>query len=315
MKSFFTILITFFATTLLAQNTTRSDTTYWRIGGSSSLTFSQVALTNWAAGGQNSVAINSNFSIFANRVKARGKWENSLDLAYGLIKQGDASFNKSDDLINLVTKYSYKVNKDNGKWFYSASMDFRTQFYEGLDEEGNFISDFMAPGYLTIGTGISYDPNDQLSFTYQPLTGKFTFVRDQQLANEGAYGVDPAVFAADGTTVITPGKKSRAEFGSFFRAKYKNDIFESRLELFTSYLEDFGTIDVNWQNALVMQLTKVLSMNAFAQLIYDKDIKIGADDNGDGEILEADGEFKDRVQFKSVIGVGLTYKFGKQKKQ
>ena len=312
MRLKITALLLTLSVSLFAQNTAPADTTYWRRGGTGSITFSQVSLTNWAAGGQNSVAINSNLSLFANRMKGRGKWENSMDLAYGLIRQGDASFTKSDDLINIVTKYSYRMNRESGKWFFSALMDFKTQFYEGVDEEGNFISDFMAPGYLTIGLGVSYDPTDQLSFSYQPLTGKLTFVRDQELANQGAYGVDAAVFATDGTTVITPGKKSRAEFGSFFRAKFKNDIFESRLELFTSYIENFGTIDVNWQNALVMQLTKVLSMNAFAQLIYDRDIKIAADDNGDGMIDEST-ELKDRVQFKSVIGVGLTYKFGKQK--
>ncbi|MEO9869672.1 DUF3078 domain-containing protein [Ekhidna sp.] len=292
MRLKLSILITLFSTFLLAQNTNNADTTYWRIGGVGALTFSQVSLTNWAAGGQNSVSINSNFGIFANRVKGRGKWENSMDLAYGLVKQGEASFTKSDDLINIVTKYSYKINKDNGKWFYSTIMDFRTQFYEGLDEEGTFISDFMAPGYLTVGLGISYDPSEKLSFSYKPLTGKFTFVNNQELADQGAYGVDP-------------GKNSRAEFGSFFRAKYKNDIFESKLELFTGYTENVGEIDVNWQNALVLQLTKVLSTNVFTQLIYDEDILIAGDD----------GETKARVQFKSVLGVGLTYQFGKQKKQ
>lgn len=293
MKLKITALILFFSSAIFAQDAAQ-DTTYWRIGGTSSLTFSQVSLTNWAAGGQNSVAINSNFSIFANRVKGRGKWENSMDLAYGLIKQGSAGFSKSDDLINLVTKYSYQIRKENGKWFYSALMDFRSQFYEGFDAETGLvkISDFMAPGYLTIGLGISYDPSEQLSFTYQPLTGKFTFVSDQELANQGAYGVNP-------------GSNSRAEFGSFFRAKYKNDIFESKLELFTGYTENVGEIDVNWQNALVLQLTKVLSTNVFTQLIYDEDILIAGDD----------GETKARVQFKSVLGVGLTYKFGKKKPQ
>ncbi|WP_436515704.1 DUF3078 domain-containing protein [Ekhidna sp. To15] len=293
MKLKITALLLFLSSTLYGQNTAQ-DTTYWRIGGTSSLTFSQVSLTNWAAGGQNSVAINSNFSIFANRVKGRGKWENSMDLAYGLIKQGSAGFSKSDDLINLATKYSYQMRKENGKWFYSALMDFRSQFYEGFDAETGLvkISDFMAPGYLTVGLGISYDPSEQLSFTYQPLTGKFTFVRDQELADQGAYGVDP-------------GSNSRAEFGSFFRAKYKNDIFESKLELFTGYTENVGEIDVNWQNALVLQLTKVLSTNVFTQLIYDEDILIAGDD----------GETKARVQFKSVLGVGLTYKFGRKKPQ
>lgn len=312
MKSKLFVLITFFATATFAQNSA-TDTTYWRIGGTSSLTFSQVSLTNWAAGGQNSVAVNSNFSIFANRVKGRGKWENSMDLAYGLIKQGNAGFSKSDDLINLVTKYSYLINQDNSRWFFSALMDFRTQFYEGVDEDGNYISNFMAPGYLTIGLGVSYDPSEKLSFSYQPLTGKFTFVRDQDLANQGAYGVDAAVLANDGVTILEEGKKARAEFGSFFRAKYKNDIFESKLELFTGYTENQGEIDVNWQNALVLPLTKVLSANVFTQLIYDKDIEIGVDDNSNGTLEE--DEIKPRVQFKSVLGVGLTYKFGKQRPQ
>lgn len=291
MKLKFTALLLLIAATSFAQNTP-ADSSYWTIGGTSSLTFSQVSLTNWAAGGQNSIAINSNFSIYANRLKGRGKWENSMDLAYGLIKQGDAGFIKSDDLINIHTKYGYQVDKDNGKWFYSALMDFRSQFWEGLDAETNQvkISDFLAPGYITIALGISYDPNDKLSFSYSPLTGKFTIVTDQELADQGAYGVDP-------------GSTSRAEFGSFFRAKYKNNVFESKLELFTGYTESVGEIDVNWQNALVLPITKVLSTNVYTQLIYDKDILIADDE----------GNLDDRVQFKNVLGVGLTYQFGQQK--
>ncbi|MEM6642669.1 MAG: DUF3078 domain-containing protein [Bacteroidota bacterium] len=292
----------------------RTDTTYWRSGGSSALTLSQVSLTNWAAGGQNSVAINANFSGFANRTKNRGKWENSLDLAYGLINQEESSgFSKSDDLINFVTKYSYKINKSNRKWFFTSLLDFRTQFDAGFATTAEIeqISDFMAPGYLTLGTGVSYDPTDQLSFSYQPLTGKFTFVLNQMLADEGAYGVDPVILAEDDSTILIPGKRSRAEFGSFFRAKYKNDIFESRLELFTGYTENRGEIDVNWQNSLIMKVTKVISINVFAHLIYDNDILIGRDNDNDGEIDE--GTEKARVQFKSVLGVGLAYKFGAQK--
>lgn len=294
----------------------QQDTTYWRVGGNTALTFSQVSLTNWAAGGQNSVAINSNFGVFANWIKDRSKWENSLDLAYGVINQEESSgFSKSDDLINFVTKYSYKMNTSSGKWFFTGSLDFRTQFTEGFatPEEVERISNFMAPGYLTVGSGISYDPSDQLSFSYQPVTGKFTFVTDQDLADQGAFGVDPAVFDTDGVTVITPGKTSRAELGSFLRVKYKNEIFESKLELFTGYTENQGEVDVNWQNALVVQLTKFLSANAFTHLIYDKDILIGLDDDGDGVV--DDGSEKPRVQFKSVLGLGLAYSFGSQKKE
>ena len=295
-----TILATLITSFAFSQTQTPADTSYWSIGGVSSITLSQVSLTNWAAGGENQVAINGNFSIFANRVKGRGKWENSMDIFYGLLKQGDGGFTKSDDQLNIVTKYSYKVNNESGKWFYSALLDFKTQFAPGFATPAEIerISDFMAPGFLVIGLGVSYDPNDKLSFSYQPLTGKFTFVNDDELAAAGAFGVDP-------------GKNTRAEFGSFFRAKYKDKNFESKLELFTGYTENVGEIDVNWQNALVVQLTKVLSANVFTQLIYDEDVLIGEDNDGDGEVDP--GTEKARVQFKSVLGVGLTYSFGAKK--
>lgn len=303
------LLLTY--STLFAQD---QDTTYWQVGGLSSLTFSQVSLTNWAAGGQNSAAVNFNYSMFADYNKDRTKWENSLDIAYGLIKQGTKDFDKSDDKVNLVTKYGYQINTNSTKWFLSALLDFRTQFDKGFDPEDDqtLISDFMAPGYLVIGTGVDFYPSEFLSLSYTPVTGKFTFVNVQELADRGDYGVDPAVLDADGVTIITPGKNSRAELGSFFRAKYQKKNFESRLELFSNYIENFGNIDVNWQNALVVNLTKVLSANFFTQLLYDDDIKVGADDNGDGMIDEAT-ELKPRVQFKSVIGVGLSYQFGDTK--
>lgn len=304
MRIFLVALLIGFSIDAFSQN----DTTQWVKGGFTSLTFSQVSLTNWAAGGDNSVAVNSNLSLFANRITGRSKWENSLDLAYGLVKQAEESFRKSNDLINLVTSYNYRINNDNEKLYYTALMDFRTQFYEGLDAEGNFISDFMAPGYMIISAGVSYYPNEKLSFTLQPVSGKLTFVTDQDLADQGAYGVEPAVFSADGTTRLSPGKKLRSELGNFFRAKYKNDIFESRLELFSSYKQPIKSTDINWQNTLVLQLTKVLSANVFTQLIYDDDILIENDDNGDGTIQP--DEVKARVQFKSVLGVGLTYNFG-----
>ncbi len=290
-----------------------ADTTYWKSRGLGSVTLSQVSLTNWAAGGQNSASVNGVVSLSADRMKDRGKWENSLDIAYGLIKQGTKDPDKSDDKFNLVTKYSYRINKNGKKWFFNGLFDFRSQFDEGFDPEDDstLISDFLAPGYLTTSFGISYDPSKKLSFSYQPFTGKFTIVRIQELADKGDYGVDPATRDADGN-IITPGKNVRGEFGSFFRAKYLAESFESRLELFSSYNENFGNVDVNWQNTLVVKVTKVLSTNFFSQLIYDDDIKIGADDNGDG-VIEEGVEFKPRVQFKSIIGIGLTYQFGGKK--
>ncbi|MFH6981825.1 DUF3078 domain-containing protein [Marinoscillum sp. 108] len=275
------------------------DTTYWVSGGFVAATFSQVSLSDsWSAGGTENVAINGATGLFADYKKARSTWENSLDLGYGMINQNNQGFQKSDDKINFVTKYGYRIKEGNANWFFSGLLDFRTQFDEGFtqteDGRDSLISKFMAPGYLTMGLGIDYKPNPKLSFNYIPLTGKFTFVNDQTLADKGAYGVDP-------------GSKSRAELGSFLRIKYKDEVLknvnvETRLELFSNYIKDFGTIDVNWQTTVVMKVNKVLSANLFTHLIYDKDIKTQTDEGEEA-----------RVQFKSVFGVGLAYNFGAQR--
>ncbi|WP_258105550.1 DUF3078 domain-containing protein [Marinoscillum sp. MHG1-6] len=300
-------ILTLLSCQLLAQD---DSTKYWTSGGFGSLTFSQVTLKNWAGGGQPSVSINGVMNAFADYSKGRLKWENSLDLAYGLIRQGNnGSLVKSDDKINLVTKFGYKILNDNEKWFYSGLLDFRTQFAKGFVENettgklDSVISRFMAPAYLTIGLGVDYKPSSVLSINYIPLTGKFTFVNDQTLADAGAYGVPD-------------GSKARGEFGSYFRIKYHDDIMknvnlDSRLELFSNYVKDFGTIDVNWQNALVMKVNKFLTANFYSQMIYDKDIRQNKDKNGNG-IVEP-SEMKAKLQFKTVIGLGLSYSIGATK--
>src|SRR5882672_2555467 len=76
--------------------------TVWRRGGIFALNFSQVSLTNWAAGGQNSIAGNVIVSYFANYKYKKVAWDNNIGLGYGLILQGkDTRLQKSDDRIEL----------------------------------------------------------------------------------------------------------------------------------------------------------------------------------------------------------------------
>ena len=59
----------------------------WKKGGVFSLNLAQTSLTNWAAGGQNSFAVNGLLSTFANYKRDKTVWVNSLDIGYGLLKQ------------------------------------------------------------------------------------------------------------------------------------------------------------------------------------------------------------------------------------
>lgn len=291
-----------------------SDTSYWAVGGVTSLTFGQVSLTNWAAGGENSISANAYVNLFADYQKGNVTWVNNIELGYGIIKQGaNSEPRKTTDVIIATTQFGYNINGEKLQW--SSLLDFRTQFYEGVNEDGIRISDFMAPGYLITATGLDWKPNKRFSATYAPLTGKFTFVNSQQLANEGAFGVDPGIRDTNGN-LLKQGSTSRAELGSFLKLRYKKDNlvknvnFNSKLELFTNYIENFGNIDVNWQNLVVMKINSFLTVNWQTQLIYDDDIKVEELD-GAGNVVAT----SPKVQFKSVFGVGIAYSFGAEKEE
>lgn len=291
--------------------TVKSDTVLgWKTGGVVNLGIAQTSLTNWSAGGQNSIAANGLISLFANRTMKKALWENSLDLGYGILKQGtNAGWQKTDDKIDLFSKLGRKVSKN---WYFAGLVNFKTQMTPGYNYPNDSvkISTFLAPGYLLGAIGFEYKPNDNFSAFIAPVTLKETFVYDQKLADAGAFGVDAAVYDDITGLLVTPGANIRSEFGGYLRMMYKKDIvqnvtFQTKLDLFSNYLNNPQNIDVNWEMLLNMKVNKFISATIGTQLIYDHDIKIAVDNNNDG-VVDAAGP---RLQFKEVLTAGLTYKF------
>ncbi len=68
----------------------------WKKGGVFTATMAQTSLTNWVAGGENSFSVNGLFSGFANYKKGKSIWDNSLDVGYGIIKQGKDGIGKKN---------------------------------------------------------------------------------------------------------------------------------------------------------------------------------------------------------------------------
>lgn len=281
-----------------ALRTVNSDTIMgWKKGGIFAVNLSQTSLRNWAAGGQNSVAVNGLFSYFANLKQEKFTWDNSLDLGYGLLKQGSAGYRKTDDKIDLLSKYGQKAFKN---FYYAALLNFKTQMQPGynyIDETaGERISDFLSPGYLLLALGLDYKPNGYFSAFIAPLTSKITFVMDEALSETGAFGV-------------TPGANSRSELGGYFRMIYskndfKNEIlknvsFTSKLDLFSNYAHNPQNVDVSWETLIALKVNKYIGVNFNTHLLYDDDIKIPAD----GKMVGS------KTQFKEIFGVGLSYKF------
>ena len=75
--------------TLSAQTADSTQTSPWTKEGFAGLKLTQVSLTNWAAGGDNSVAFDLQGTYQINYKKEKHLWTNRLELAYGLNKTGE----------------------------------------------------------------------------------------------------------------------------------------------------------------------------------------------------------------------------------
>jgi len=289
--SFLLISFLFIFSTSNAQN---PDTSYWEVSGITSVSFSQTSFKYWSAGGNNSASANALFSIHANYAKDKTSWKNTLDLGYGTQKSMSLPFRKNDDKIDFASKYGYKATN---KFYYTGLVNFNTQStngFEYLDRgDSNKVSAFMSPGYLLYSIGIDYLPNDEFSIYTSPLTAKSTFVLDEDLSAIGAFGVDT-------------GKTMRNEFGAYIKLEMAKKITDdltinSKLGLFSNYLNEPQNIDVNFDLLASLKVTKFISVTFAIQMIYDHDILV---------LVNSDtGRKGRRLQIKEIFGLGFAYNF------
>jgi len=272
---------------------------WWKDEDVFTLAISDAAFINWNAGGNNSVAGLAKLSMVRKYQKLFTLWNNELFLSYGLNNTEERGLRKTEDRIQLNSTFGYRSDTIS-HWYYTAKFNFKTQFTDGFNypNTADPISRFFAPAYLFFGAGTEYNvKKEKLSVYMSPLTVKSTFVFDDKLSAEGAFGVDP-------------GERSRVEFGIFTEASWETEVMKNvtminRLGLYTDYLNDFGNIDVDWVIDFNLSVNKWIKANLGGHLIYDNDIKFKEDSNGDGN-LETFGA---RVQFKQVFNVGLSLNF------
>lgn len=258
----------------------------WKKGGMFSANFSQVSLTNWAAGGKSSMSGVFMMNTFANYKKDSLSWDNTVDFSYGFLKEDGNDLVKSSDKIDLNSKLGYNTGSN---WNYAALVNFKSQFAPGYNyprtANDEAISRFLAPAYISVALGMDYKTKN-LTLFLSPVSGKFTVVNDDALSAAGAYGVDP-------------GKKFRSELGALVKVGVNKEILknvtaQTKLDLFSNYLHNPGNIDVDWSVLINMKVNEYLSANLVTQLIYDDDIRI---------------EGSRKIQFMEMFGVGFSVKF------
>ncbi|MCW3117958.1 MAG: hypothetical protein JWM28_2040 [Chitinophagaceae bacterium] len=260
----------------------------WKTGGLMTLNVGQGSLSNWVGGGDKfSLSLISFLNVYAFYKKGKHVWDNNLDLGYGFVNTTSLGQRKSDDRIDLLSKYGYEIAP---KWYLSGLFNFRTQFAKGYsyskDSLGRDLrtlsSSSFAPAYVLLSLGFDYRPVDYFSVFISPLTERWVIVTDDSLSSVGAYGV-------------VPGKKSISEFGAFLSAKFnkeiaKNIVYTSRLDLFSNYKSNPQNVDLYFTNVLAMKVNKYIAANIALDLLYD------------------DNAIK-RLQVRQLLGIGLSAKF------
>ena len=179
---------------------------YWSTSLKTQINVGQTSLTNWAAGGDNTVSLAAFIDGNANWKKNDMFWNNRLQLDYGfLYASSKPLLQKSTDRIYLESKWGYKTESMKN-FYFSANYDCKSQFSSGydyntptslVDSEGKDLegaalrkawrdarvlkSDFLAPAYTNLALGIDYTPTKWLSVNFAPLTGGFVIVNKAAL--------------------------------------------------------------------------------------------------------------------------------------
>lgn len=285
---------------------------FWKKENKLDLKLSEVAFVNWNAGGDNSISTSGNVAFNRNYKFRYLQWDNNLRLKYGLNAQEGRKMRKTDDEIRLSSTFGFR--KDTlTNWYYSVKANFNTQFSNGYKYPNRDvpISRFMAPGYVFIGAGTSYIPEGKkFNFYFSPFTHKATYVLDQDLANQGAFGVKKAVLDSEGN-VLKKGGKRYMELGVLVTNTWEtkldeNILLNNRINLYTDYLHSIGNVDVDWELNLNLKVNQYVNATIGTHIIYDDDIKFDEEKATDGSIIKP-GET--RIQFKQLLGVGIGYVF------
>lgn len=293
MRNIIAICIAFLSVVSTAQNKNKSvkDTIPmgWNSKGKISFLFNQAAFSNWAAGGENSIAGTLGINYDLNYHQKNWDWDNRIVVAYGLTKTQNSEFiRKTDDRFELNSVIG-KKGKNN--WFYSGFLNFRTQLSKGYRfdtaEDGTEIrtehTNAFSPAYATFGPGFLWKKSNDFNINLAPLTSKVTIVdRAFTLPNQTYFGV-------------AEGDSFRYELGIYASGYYKftvleNIVMEQILNLYSNYLEKPKNVDVDYMLNIVMTVNKYFSATINFQTIYD------------------DNAFQG-FQTREVLGLGVNYVF------
>jgi len=234
----------------------------WKHSLVTGLNVTQVSFTDWAQGGENSLAYS---------VSAIGKtmfeptnvaWSFSYKLGFGQTKLGDQALRKTEDKIELESVFTYKFGAYINPY---AAATLKTQFATGYkyDNLGNSIplSKFFDPAYLTqsLGAGYQFLPQvkTRLGYALREIYTDvfFSYADDPKTTGHEYVKID------DGFESVTDVQWQMDE----------NIWFTSKIELFMTVRTPDKAVLRN-DNTIRVRAAKYISITLNANIINDRQI-------------------------------------------
>ncbi len=261
--SFALILLFIFSISLYSQQDSVKLNT-WIPTAAAGLNVSQLALSNWTQGGENSIT----WTLLGNgslKYQSIGwTFNNNLKIAYGRTKLGGADFKTNDNELYLESVISKNVNWAVAPYF---SNTVRTPVgigYSNTDPPVQTAA-FFDPGYLSQSVG----------FTYQKQKGFDTRIG---VAIQETFTRNNTQFSDDPNTAKIEKFKAETGIESVTNGEYilaENMLFKSSLRLFSRF-NSLDVWDVRWDNSIVAKINNYLNTSFGYLLIYQKDQSITA---------------------------------------
>ena len=266
MKKIITVIsILFFcsASVVLGKDKAKNDSTVtpgWYPNAVAGLNISQIALSNWTQGGDNSITWTGTFTGKLDYLSPDWKLANHINAAYGRTKLGSQDFRTNDNDLYLESVLSKKIDWAVNPYFSNSIRTTITTGYSYQNDKAVKIADFFDPGYVTQSLGFTYDKLAEFK-TRLGLAVQETFTNKyRQYSDDPKTSKMEAFKLETGIESVTTGEFQVAD----------NLKFRTSLRLFTRF-KQLDVWDVRWDNTLIAKINSFMNVNFSYLFIYQKD--------------------------------------------
>lgn len=231
----------------------------WNPTAAVGLNISQLALSNWTQGGENSIAYIFNSTAGMDYFSSNWNFRNNLKLAYGRTKLGGDDYRTNDNELYLESVVSKNIGWAIDPFF---SNNLRTAVAPGYNYKltpAPKIADFFDPAYLTQSLGFTYDK------LYSLKTRIGVAVQEIITNKMVVYADDPNTAKIEKIKVDT-GIESVTE-GEY--TLMQNLSYKTNLRLFSTF-KTLDIWDIRWDNAFIAKVNDYINVNISALVVYEK---------------------------------------------